>query len=99
MDMAQFVDEHQRAIDRQHRNGSEAERGPDILDQDRPDHRAVADDHASEHVGPVDAWIGLAEVLGQFARGAQHGLVVGDPAIGLSIGQGRARDVAHAALR
>ena len=72
------MDEQQRAIQRERRYRAKRDGRRDIVDQYRTGQRTIADQGGGQHVGPVDCRIGLSDILGQIARGAQHRLVVLD---------------------
>ena len=76
--MRNFVDEQQRAIQREYRDARQQDRQRQAAGQDRASQRAIADQRRTDHVGPVDVGTVRGDVLGQVARGAQHRLVVGN---------------------
>ena len=77
-EMRDFVDEQQGAIQREHRDHAQNDCQREAVDEDRARQRAISHQRRPDHVGPVDVGAMRSDVLGQVARGAQHGLVVGN---------------------
>ena len=74
--MADFVDEQQRAIERQHRHDRSDDDHPRRRCHDRHGQRRITDQRATHHVAPVQAGTRRDQVAGQLGGGAQHRLVV-----------------------
>ena len=77
-EMGNFVDEQQRAVERENGNHRQRDGQGGIVYQDRPCQRGIARHGRADHVGPVDGGAMIGDILGQVARCAQHRLVVGD---------------------
>ena len=77
--VADFVNEAERAVQRQRRHHRGQHDPSGSLHRHRDRQRAIADHRRGDQIGPVDAGARRDEVARQFGSGAQHRLVVGDP--------------------
>ena len=93
LDMRQFVNEAECAVQGQHRDDAGDGRQPDLRHQDRCRQRAIAQQDRRQQVAPIGPRRWRVKLARQFGGRAQHRLIVGDP-VGRrprrAIGRGRA---------